>query len=249
MYNLNKLNDSTWTFEDVMEDGDSVRFFVLDGDEKCLVLDSGFMPVDVHKMAEGLLKQERRAFTSSGKRKPVILANTHADGDHTGGNNSFDAFYMTQEDYDINDMKSQCPDAQLIPVRDGDEINLGNRLLRFITIPGHTYGNTALLDVTGRILFSGDAIQTGTIFMFGSHRCPEKMAASLQKLHDMKDSFDMICPCHGQLILPPDAIDKVIEAWNQVITGTIKPEERKEMFGTEVDLYNCGFCRFLCDIE
>ena len=249
MYDLKKINDRTWAFEAEMHDGDTVRFFVIDGDDKCLVLDTGFVPADVHEMAEALLEQEGRTLASSGEKKPVILANTHADGDHTGGNCSFDAFYMTQEDYDIKDLKNQCPDSRLIPVNDGDEIELGNRLVRFITIPGHTYGSAALLDVTNRILFSGDTVQTGTIFMFGSHRCPGKMTASLQKLHGLKDSFDTVCPCHGQMILTADAIDEVIKGWDQVISGTISPEGRQNMFGTEVDVYNCGFCRFLCDIQ
>ena len=249
MYDMKKINDRTWAFEADIHEGDTVRFFVLDGDDKCLVLDTGFMPVNVHGMVKELLEKEGLANTSSGEKKPVILANTHADGDHTGGNYSFGSFYMTREDYDMKDVKSLCPDAELIPVNDGDEIELGNRLVRFITIPGHTYGNTALLDVTGRILFPGDAVQTGAIFMFGPHRYTEKMAGSLKKLYDIKDSYDMVCPCHGQMILDPDAVEKVMEGWDQVMSGSIRPETRENMFGTEVDVYNCGFCRFLCDIK
>ena len=248
MYKLIKIDNNTWAYEDTMPDGDTVRFFVLDGEEKCLVIDSGYLSVNVHKMVEDLLETEGRSFTKSGRSKEILLANTHADMDHSGGNASFSAFYMTKEDYDIKNLKDQCPESELIPVEEGTKIELGGRTLRYIMTPGHTVGNTALLDLSNRILFAGDMVQTGTIFMFGPHRRPGQLAGSLLKLLDMKEKYDMIFACHGQMILPSDAVDKTLNAWNKVLNKEIVPI-RRALFDTEVDLYECEFCSFFCNPE
>ena len=55
--------------------------------------------------------------------------------------------------------------SDIIPVRDGNSIDLGGRRLEVIEIPGHTPGSIAILDVERRILFSGDTVQDGSIFL------------------------------------------------------------------------------------
>ena len=50
MYKLIKIDPETWCYEDVMPDGDSIRIFVLNGEEKCLVIDSGFVEMDIKGM-------------------------------------------------------------------------------------------------------------------------------------------------------------------------------------------------------
>ncbi len=65
-----------------IEDG-GVRFFLLEGSEKALLIDTGMNTPDAKKIAESLTDL------------PLILINTHADRDHISGNPSFDTFYMS----------------------------------------------------------------------------------------------------------------------------------------------------------
>ena len=246
MYKLISADDNTRAFEAVMDDGDTVRFFVLDGADACLVIDSGIFPMDVRSLVLDLLKKEGREKTSSGADKPVYLANTHGDMDHTGGNASFESFYMTQTDYNNCNLNEKYPDSRLIPVEDCTTIELGGRTIRYILAPGHTFGNTVLLDETNRILFPGDMVQTGTMFMFGPHRCPDRLRESLLMLRGIKDQFDHLYDCHGKMIMPADAIDEQIEAWDKVLNKELQPE-RREVFGNPLDFYRCGFCNFFCN--
>ncbi|MBR3402456.1 MAG: MBL fold metallo-hydrolase [Parasporobacterium sp.] len=249
MYHLIRVDSHTWAFEDRMPDGDIVRFFVLDGKQKCLVIDSGYLLVDVKGMVSDLLKKEGRDLSSDGKTKEILLANTHGDYDHTCGNGSFSSFYITGTDYVNCGLEKQFPDAGYIAAEEGTQIELGERTIRYYLAPGHTYGNAVILDETDKILFPGDMVQTGTMFMFGEHRCPDRMEESLLKLIGMKDLYEKIYSCHGKLILPPDAVDQTLSVWRKVRQGQVKPE-RATVFGTvEVDLYRCGFCNFYCDIK
>ena len=246
MYKIIPIDDNSWAFEDVMPDGDTVRFFLLSGSEKAAVVDSGYLDIDVKKLAENVLSENNKLLKNNGEVKDILLLNTHGDFDHTGGNASFESFYMTEKDYEVNNIKDRCPDSKLMPINDGERIDLGERELLVIYVPGHTYGNVAYLDVTNKILFPGDIIQTNNMFMFGSHRCPEKLLSSLTKLSKMKDSFVKVYACHGQMVLESSAVDEVMNSWKLRLEGSIKPE-RIEVFGQPVDAYHMPFCTFLCE--
>ena len=249
MYQKIRVDEHTWAFEKIMPDGDVVRFFVLDGSEKCLVLDSGFMAVDVQGLEKELLQEEGRAKTPAGHDKEILLANTHGDMDHTGGNGSFESFYITDADYEIMQLKEKFPGISHLPAEEGTRIELGNRTLVYYLVPGHTLGNAMLLDVTDRTLYTGDIVQTGTIFMFGAHRRPDQMLPSLRKVQSMKGEFDRIYACHGKMILEPDAVDETIRAWEMVLNREVEPVRTKVFGNVEVDLYRCGFCNFFCGPE
>ena len=249
MYTPKRVDDITWTFEAIMPDGDTVRFFVLVGEEKCLVIDSGFLPIDIHGMAAELLYREGLDLTKDGEKKPILLANTHADMDHIGGNASFSTFYITKIDYERCGLSEKLPGSEYIPAEEGTTIDLGGRVLRYYLAPGHTYGNAVLLDETNRILFPGDMVQTGNMFMFGAHRCPDQMADSLRKLQGLKGEFDKIYACHGQMILPANAVDEVLKAWEKVLYKQVTPVVKRVFQDTDVDMYCCGFCNFYCNRE
>ena len=78
MADVIKINENTFRIEDGM-----VRFFLLLGSEKALMIDSGMTTKDARKIAEGLTDL------------PIELMNTHGDGDHIAGNAAFDTFYMS----------------------------------------------------------------------------------------------------------------------------------------------------------
>jgi len=60
-------------------------------------------------------------------------------------------------------------DYQVVPapatelVADGDVIDLGDRALEVVHLPGHTPGSAALFDRSSGVLFSGDAVYDGTL--------------------------------------------------------------------------------------
>ena len=146
-----KMNDSTWRFED-----NGVRFFLLLGNVKAALIDTGMNTSDARALAEELTDL------------PLILINTHADPDHISGNGAFEEFYMSPAEED--NYRSNNGAGNIIPVKEGDIIDLGDRPLRIIDIPGHTPGSIAILDEKNRILISGDTVQDGNIFMFGKYR-------------------------------------------------------------------------------
>lgn len=223
-----QMNANTWRIEDGF-----VRSFLLVGQDKALLIDSGASGPQAPEIAKTLTNL------------PILLLNTHGDGDHTAGNGAFAEFRIHPADYERCGMAAKYP-GKVLPIQDGDTLELGGRTLEIIGIPGHTYGSVAILDVNNRILFSGDSVQSSHIFLFGGHRCPEAFAGSLLKLASISDRYDVICASHGDPELPSGHTRKVLDAWNQVLSGEVIPV-RQQMFGNEIDSYTLDGCGFFCD--
>ena len=223
-----QINRNTWRIEE-----QGVRFFLLAGREKALLIDSGMNIHNARDIAESLTKL------------PVSLLNTHSDRDHIGSNSQFDRFYMhpAEEAH----YRESGGSGDIIPVKDGDIIDLENRKLKIIDLPGHTPGSIAVLDIENRVLISGDPIQeNGRIFMFGPHRNMRDYIQSLEKLEQFRDEFDEIWPSHAAFPVSPDLIHKLHDGAADICEGKITGTHI-EMFGKEVILYDIGFTAFLCD--
>lgn len=224
-----KMDEKTWRLED-----EFVYYYLLVGEEKALLIDSGMTQPNVKDLISELTDL------------PVILANTHGDGDHVGGNGSFEAFYIHPEDYVKNGLNQRFEDIKHFDLAEGDTFELGNRTVKVIEIPGHTYGSVAFLDVDNRVLYGGDTVQDGILFMFGPHRCPDQLKGSLEKLIALGDSYDVIRAAHGTAELSKDYVKAVLEDWNAVLNQEIEPLN-EEMFGNPVNTFHGKKCGFYCN--
>ena len=217
----------------VYVEDDMVRYFILEGSERTLVLDSGVSGArDVKKLAE--------AFTGH----PAFLVNTHSDGDHIAGNKYFDECIMHPAEKELYLAKGSC--INVSTVEDGTIIDPGDRPFEVIHIPGHTKGSIALLDINNRILYSGDSVQNDKIYMFGNHRSLDDLISSLEKLNAMKDRYDTVRACHGTLELDSSQTEKVLEAAKSVKAGTAAGLP-KNLHGSDITEYDLGCAGFYCD--
>ena len=221
-----KIDDITYRIED-----EYVRFFLLLGEDRAAVIDTGISGEGVRNIVEKITD------------KPLILINTHGDGDHTSATFEFDSYYINEKDYLGCMMNEKYPDSTPQFILDGDEIDLGKRVLRIIEIPGHTRGSVAILDVNNRCLFAGDSIQAGQIFMFGDHRNPELFENSIIKLLGMIDNYDVIYPSHDMPTLTNDYVEKVLDDWISYREGKLG-YENCNVHGNMVRSYRGKVCCF-----
>jgi glyoxylase-like metal-dependent hydrolase (beta-lactamase superfamily II) len=174
--------------------------YLLVGEEKALLLDTGCGVCDIKKLVEELID------------KPYIVALTHGHLDHAGGIGAFDEIYLGKGDFEMassvsaEELRGYADDlgkmggyaaydykpewikqAEKLPVmhaiEDGDIFSLGNRDVRAIAVPGHTQGGICFLDKTSGILFSGDACNTNLLV------CESSVNTTLRGLDYLK-TFD-----------------------------------------------------------
>ena len=223
-----EIDKQTWCFEE-----DGVRFFLLTGSERALLIDSGMQTHNAKELAQALTDL------------PLSLLNTHADPDHIASNGEFDEFYMNPAEC-VNFYGKQKRNGEILPVWDGDVIDLGGRPLRVIALPGHTPGSIALLDEANRRLFSGDPVQDGRIFMFGECREMHAYIRSLRRLEGLTGLFDEIYPSHGSCPVSPALIPRLITAAEEILAGRAKGTQ-ENIFGQSITVYDVGVATFLCD--
>ncbi|MFI5896940.1 MBL fold metallo-hydrolase [Actinoplanes sp. NPDC051513] len=129
--------------------------------------------------------------------KHVILTHQHVD--HVGGLNEVSKVVKASFYAGILDLDSIIPNAELKPVKQGDEV-FG---LQIIDTPGHTLGHISVFDPSNGVLVSGDALRTNTGSLTGSDprytADATRAAKSVKKLAKM--DIKAILPGHGRPVL------------------------------------------------
>ena len=209
MQELKRIRDGIYLLRDRI-----TNLYFICGKEKMLLLDTGFGSYD--------LKAAARTISDL----PLMVLNTHAHPDHQGGNNQFDKVYVSFREFDLERElggRGGPISWELAGLKEGDIIDLGDHPLEVIEVPGHSPGSIALLDRKERLLFSGDMLQEGPIFMFVEGSNLDTLASSLRKLRTFADHFDWVYPAHNKTPVDPGYIDRLLSLIADVLAGIARP--------------------------
>lgn len=225
-----RIDGRTWSYDE-----GGVRFFLLAGDERAALIDSGMQTRNARDLARELTDL------------PLMLLHTHCDIDHVGSDEQFDEVWLSPAEL----VHPQAPHdwRRVRPLWDGDVVDLGGRELEVIALPGHTPGSLAFLDRASGMLFSGDPIQRdGKIFCFGPMRSMAAYIHSLERLQTRADEISSIWPCHATCPIGTDAIAELIEGAKAVEQGEAS-FTMGEMHGTPIRVYDVGVAVLLGNAE
>lgn len=206
-YHAIQIDAQSWRIEE-----QAVRFYLFTGRGSALLVDTGFGSGDA------------RAFVKELTDLPLMLVHTHGDHDHTGGNTGFETCRLHPSEFAYYTARA-TGDTGILPIWEGDIIDLGGRTFEIILIPGHTPGSIALLDRENRILVAGDTISKAPVYIFGENRSIPGIIASLKKLEDMSECYDTVYPSHGSFPLGKEAVSAQRTAAEQLLAGKLKPRK------------------------
>lgn len=151
-YSVESIMPGVWHIQDADRDS----FYVVEGSEKALVIDTGMGGESILEVVKALTGL------------PLALAVTHCHGDHMYHAEKFGRFYMSGKEKSIlpRFLSMMMPDSKLteadiIEIDEGDVIDLGGVAIEVREIGGHTPGSVAFLDRTHGLCFSGDALGSG----------------------------------------------------------------------------------------
>lgn len=159
----------------LIDDNKNATAYLVIGENKALLIDTGTGFGDLYSLVKSLTNL------------PIIVVNTHAHYDHVWGNFQFEEAYLSNADKKLyehsyskdtrralaEEFKNRIPadiscediekwiglsPCKALPIKDGDLIDLGVKVVQVIEVPGHTKGSIVLLDETDEILFAGDSI-------------------------------------------------------------------------------------------
>jgi hydroxyacylglutathione hydrolase len=187
-YKIKQIYENTYSIADTDINPLAVYMYLLVGEKKALLIDSGYGGLDLHKI------------TSSVTDKEVICACSHGHVDHALGAYQFEAAYLHSNDFDLyqqhgmpekirsygySGMSAKLPNPKvkdpgyialveriasihrkgLLPLESLEAFDLGGRTVAWYLLPGHTQGSVAFLDEKFHTIFDGDAAPIG-VFLF-----------------------------------------------------------------------------------
>lgn len=125
-------------------------------------------------------------------------------------------------------------------LRDGERIDLGDRVIQVLHTEGHTKDSICLLDEAAGILVGGDMINTGAIYVHLPDSDLDQYAASTRKLErDWSDKVQLILMMHGVRYAAEGAfLGEIADAAERLTKGDVPYRVRPDLMGTaarEVD--------------
>jgi glyoxylase-like metal-dependent hydrolase (beta-lactamase superfamily II) len=122
--------------------------YLLLGTERALLVDTGTGDAKLRPVVDELLTGQE-----------LIVAHTHSHGDHVGGDAEFESVVgRSAEDVAAYFGIADWPNEVV-------ELDLGDRVLHIIPIPGHHVSHIAVYDRATRLLFSGDSLYPGRLYV------------------------------------------------------------------------------------
>jgi glyoxylase-like metal-dependent hydrolase (beta-lactamase superfamily II) len=234
--------------------------YLLIGESKCLLIDTGIGLFSIKKEVDKLIKG-----------KELIVINTHGHIDHFGNNDEFSEVLVNKRDKGIFELQNgkefrriflnrapwfyQILGKKLLKpksfnykyIDDDYSIDLGNRLIKGIHVPGHTPGSMVFLDVNNRLLFGGDTVVPNLVLLGLDYSLsPQVFLDSMLKVKAIEDQFDLILPGHHSVTSDKSLITDYIE----VAKLALKEAGKIEFHDIALNrIHTYGKVKLFCKIE
>ena len=228
-FTVEKIAENTFVISEYKH-WEEAHCYLLCGSDKALLIDTGLGVSDL-----GIIIKELTAL-------PVMVATTHVHWDHIGGHKYFSNIAVHEsetswingsfpiplqvvknnltlkpcafpEGFTLDDYKIYQGKPDRI-MHDGDQINLGDRIINVIHTPGHSPGHCCFYESEREDLYSGDLIYKGCLDAFYPSTDPMQFWQSVKKIQQLR--VKRVLPGHHAIPVSPDIIDKVADAFHSI---------------------------------
>lgn len=241
------VDPGTWLIEEPFHD-EQVKSYLIAGNDRAILLDTGMGVADIRTIAESLTDL------------PISVVNSHAHWDHIGGNHLFDTIAIHPAEaadleggvsnetlrpwFQPDKLTGPMPDgvtaeSLVIPpsrathlLADGEQIDLGGRVLEVIHGPGHSPGGISLLDREHGLLFSTDVAYAGALYVYAQDDLPIYQQ-SLARLAELAPIVRLVLPCHNASPISPEILPRMATGVQDVLDGRSPDWQRGRVSGWE----------------
>lgn len=264
LFPMVQFRKNTWEIDEF----DCASIFLLVGTEKAMVIDLGMGIGDLRGAIEMITDKPLIAVISHGhvdhtaharqfdevwihpadmgKPMPQNLARRVYDTECIAQRQKgcigapYNMFRLYGYDIDV-DLRDPSPDEKeplVRPLHDGQQFDLGGRIVTAFECPGHSPGEMVFLDSQTRCLFAGDALN----YNLGVGAVPvETTLRSLKRLQAMQDQYDGIWNGHHDFRalgapLEEDCLPNAIALCEDILAGHYSPAQVPSFWGQPMPL-------------
>ncbi|XP_026858651.2 metallo-beta-lactamase domain-containing protein 2 [Electrophorus electricus] len=214
-------NGVFWIQERFYASGNRANIWLIRGSHQDVVIDAGLglrsLPEYIN--AKGLLGDDTK------RRNPLLAIGTHVHFDHSGGLHQFQQVGVHKAEVDALangdnfETVTWLSDSEIVEdpspgwtarqyrvkavqpthiLQEGDVINLGDRQLTVLHLPGHSRGSICLHDRDNKVLFSGDVVYDGSMIDWLPYSTVGDYVRSCRRLVEMVDreEVELVMPGH-----------------------------------------------------
>ena len=122
-------------------------------------------------------------------------------------------------------------------VGDGDVLDLGGgRTLHLLHTPGHSPADLSIELVGEGLLFGGDTVNTGPVYVQNEDSSVPQLRASLARLADRADTSTRVFGCHFlRTEVPPSHLVAQVSALDELLAGGVALTPAVDCVGTAVE--------------
>lgn len=243
-----KLDDTTWCINFM---NGTENIYLLEGEEKALLLDTGWGAGNLRDFVEKLTDKE------------ILVANTHFHPDHAAGNGEFEKVFMSEGaeidkpsvgpgPFDLS--KLPYPNYERVYIGEGDKIELGGRTIEVLEVlPAHCNSSLFFLDRGHRMFFTGDELEAGQVNLFDNSNNPnapynvkeilDNFCKNNKRILELSGEFDYLLPNHNGVAIGKCYAQEFIELVEHIYTGDALVEDKLNHKYIEMDPKAPKLCR------
>ena len=237
-FEVYEVGDGVFAIYEPMQWQEIISYLIL-GSERALLFDTGMGIAPISHVVAELTEL------------PIGVLNSHTHMDHVGGNAEFESIVAMDTDYtrersrglSNGRVRSEVEDEALcgpLPagvsvdsyvsrpfaitevVRDGHTLDLGDRSLEILHIPGHTPDAIALHDAASGYLWTGDSFYEGPIWLFAAETDLDGYRSAVARMADLAPRLTRVFPAHNTPIADPVRLVELRDAFEGALTGTLE---------------------------
>lgn len=215
---------------------EAISYLVV-GTERALLLDTGLGIGDIRAVTAALTDLE-----------PIVV-NSHTHYDHIGGNHAFTTVFGTRTSFTEANARGKKHEevAEFVgdgwiwketppgfsrdgyairrftiteTLKDGDVLDLGDRLLEVLLTPGHAPDALCLLDRENRLLFTGDTFYPAVLYAHLPGSDLATYRATAARLRALVSEVDELVTSHNEPLASSQYLVRMSDAFDAIVSGS-----------------------------
>lgn len=254
-FEVYRLTDTVYAIYEPGQFEEVISYLVL-GEKKAALIDTGNGIGDIKKIVDGLIDL------------PIMVVNTHTHADHIGKNSDFDEIAVFDTEYSRKRAESGQTKEQMetflagehvwmpLPsyfdsekyeiepfkvtrwLKNGDNIDLGGRILEILHTPGHAPDAICILDRENKLFWTGDSFYPAPIYIYRPTSSLDQFIESFAQMVELMPSYDWVMPSHNEPRMEKHLVRECYEAAKAIKEGTAGEYVKGVSAGINVHRYN-----------